>query len=282
MTEEKMTTQEEKNADAQATEMVVSVIVGVVIISLIALVVWALFKFIPPVRGWLDGRLDEETACIYDPDSDSYDADAIYTFCTEKGFEPTDDTDSIASLETACIESGFFTLADTLQETCFDYCSAMVSDSSCTYRPPDNIEPTMLGDYLNETDDLIDQMGRYLGKIEVLVDMYYESGNNNATRAAILNDKQYQKIVDDVHYDARLLYRKLEGIWPPPPYDSSNPLLDSQARLTSAIALVMRVDGLIYRFEISQSSQQWNDINDSIILIQTNMDYAELGLAMAR
>ena len=279
-------TVEEKDAEGieitKANELIASFVIAVVLIALIGLVVWAGIKFMPQIGQWIGGWGDDEVACIFDPETSAYDADAVYSFCTEKGFEPMDDsvTDGMDITEEACASVGFIR-GDTLQESCDAYCVAKVPDT-CTYRPPENIEPTVLNDYLAKTDDLIDDMGKYLGKIEVLIEMYYASGSNNSQRAAILNDKQYKEIVESVHVEAIYIFGDLNDLWPPPPYDGSNPLLDSQARLTSAVAYVMRVDGLIYRFEVNKSSQQWNKINDAIYQIQKNVDYAELGLAMAR
>jgi len=287
MTEIEEITQDEKDAEGieltKTNELIASYAIGVVIIALVGLVVWAGIKFMPQVVDWIGGwGDDEEVACIFDPETSAYDADAVYSFCTEKGFEPTDDsvTDGMDITEEVCASVGFIR-GDNLQETCDDYCVAKVPDT-CTYRPPENIEPTVLHEYLNDTDDLIDELGRYMGKIEVLLDMYWSAGNNNSQRAALLSDKQFMETLEDVHSDSYYIFSDLYDLWPPPPYDSSNPLLDSQARLTTAVSLVMRIDGLLYRFEVKKSSQEWNAINDLVYQIQKHVDYAELGLAMAR
>ena len=260
--------------------------VGVAVFAIfaIAAVIWGFSKVIPLAIDWFGNRgNEEEVACVFDPENTAYDAEAVFAFCTEKGFEPQDDSVAIESLESACIDNGYYAVSDVLQDTCDAFCtSGWTSPDSCTYRPPEGTEPDTLHNYLTDADDIIDVMGMFLGKVDIMIQMYYEAGNMQSERRKMINDPQYKIAVKNAHRDATNIFDDVLGIWPPPPYDSSNPLLDSQARLAYAAALIIQVDALLWEFEVSGEYDQWNDIQRIFYSIQNNMDYAEIGLSMAR
>ena len=194
--------------------------------------------------------------------------------------------------EQFCIDSGYMIKGDTLLETCGAYCEAeyAVSDLMCPgcpvcpekYTVPEHGDSEQLPVYLASAEQVIQEMISLSGRIESLSDLLYAADNSTA-RLGVMGDEQFLTLEDNLHTDIITLRGLFLEMWPPPPYDSSNPLLDAHGRLLHAFLYLTVAEDYFDKAHEKRSPDLIMRYTDPQIQDMLRMiGYARVGLDLAR
>ena len=194
--------------------------------------------------------------------------------------------------EQFCIDSGYMIKGDTLLETCGAYCEAeyAIPDLVCPgcpvcpekYTVPEHADSEQLPDYLASAEQVIQEMISISGRMESLRDLLYASENHSA-RLGVMGDEQFKILEDHIHTDMVDLRGRFLEMWPPPPYDSSNPLLDAHGRLLHAFLYLTVAEDYFDKAHEKRSPDLIMRYTDPQIQDMLRMiGYARVGLDLAR
>ena len=162
-----------------------------------------------------------------------------------------------------------------------EYACAMCPTCPTLYELPGEVDIEVLPTYLRDANKIIDNMLALETMMYSLEDLIFTFGSNKAAMANAFTDKQWLALYNEMQSSRRQVRWDLIETWAPPPYDSSNPLLDSYGRMMIAFLLIDR------GAESFERSIEDRDVNHAygwdseMDLFHVNIDYARIGLDLA-
>lgn len=120
---------------------------------------------------------------------------------------------------------------------------------------------------------------RLMGEVSMLVWLKVEWENMRAVLP------EWDRVRIETCRDVAQFGREwVQGVWPPGPYDASNPLLDAHARLTAAeLGAMLACEWL---GSLSKNALEWpsshsvEQVNQMLVTASTNLDYALAGYSL--
>jgi len=171
-------------------------------------------------------------------------------------------------------------------EACLPYCGEPSAEECNQLYDMTYILPHDQGEwneYIRWADATSNDMYKVVSRIELLAELYYEGTDQSVSSGdRWLDDQEVSKIVKGIKEDVLNIQDQAMSVWPPAPYDSSNPLLDSHARIVNASSELIRAGYWLVLFEDFPANERMARMNNSALDALNELDRAQIGLDIAR
>jgi len=231
------------------------VLLVMVVILVIFALVWGVFKILPGASQELGNYIEN-----------------IRRDCPEEVICPE---------PTPCPESE--TIIEYQEVTCPDYVCPGCPRCPDDWRAAPDAEPNALPNYLTVADQVIADMHEAAAIIEELASIQRQFGDQPSSWRKAFTDTQWLQLYESMNKRVDSIRKDLLDTWPPPPYDSTNPLLDSHGRLLMAYIYLDKSRGVM-RAAVQENNPTWSVYywQDDLGRMETHITNALVGMNMAR
>ena len=240
----------------------------IMFIIMILALAFAIVKIAPGIDQWIEKRI-------------------------EKDAEATQVVDAGSNPDEWCRQSGYVKngnisteIAQVNAEACLPYCGEPSMDQCSQLYDVAFVEghdPGAWHEYIRWADATTNDMYKVVSRIELLADLYYENTDQSVLMGeSWLDDEQVFRIVKDIKEDVLNIQDQTMSVWPPSPYNSSNPLLDSHARIVNASSELIRAGYWLVLFENFPANQRIAHMNNNALDALIEIERAQTGLEIAR